>query len=84
MGQTISGRYRVREKIGEGFISMVYSAEDLHNENRIIAIKFLKKKNTSDRIEDIIRFYSEATIVSKMSDPAIVRIYDVGEHNENH
>lgn len=84
LGQTISGRYRVREKIGEGFISVVYSAEDLHNDNRTVAIKILKKNNTSDRIEDIIRFYSEASIVSKMSDPTIVKIYDVGEYKDNH
>ncbi len=84
LGQTISGRYRILEKIGEGFISVVYSAEDVHHDNRIVAIKSLKKKNTSDRIEDIIRFYSEASIVSKMSDPTIVKIYEVGEFRDNH
>ncbi len=83
-GQTISGRYRVLDKLGEGFISEVYSAEDRHNDNRIVAIKFLNKKNTSGRIEDIIRFYSEASIVAKMSDPSIVKIYDMGEFNDNH
>ncbi|MCP4132997.1 MAG: protein kinase [bacterium] len=79
LNRTINNRYKVYEKIGPGGMSSLYRAYDLSNNNTPVAVKVLNSKVTSNRIEDIIRFRSEAELVSRLSHENIVSIYEVGE-----
>lgn len=80
VGQTLGGRYEVREVIGTGGMAIVYKAycTVLH---RYVAIKVLKEEFSQDE-EFRKRFYNEAQAVAKLSQNNIVSIYDVC-HTEN-
>lgn len=75
VGQTLGGRYEVREVIGTGGMAIVYQAycTVLH---RFVAIKVLKEEFATDG-EFRKRFYNEAQAVAKLSHNNIVSIYDV-------
>lgn len=78
-GKIINNQYAIREKIGEGGMSSVYSAEDLFS-HRQVAVKVLKEDAASSYVEDIIRFKKEIEIVSKFVHPNIIKVYDCGEY----
>ncbi len=75
VGQTLGGRYEVREVIGTGGMAIVYKAYCTVL-NRYVAIKVLKEEYASDE-EFRKRFYNEAQAVAKLSQNNIVAIYDV-------
>lgn len=75
IGQTLGGRYEVREVIGTGGMAIVYKAYCTVL-NRYVAIKVLKEEYASDD-EFRKRFYNEAQAVAKLSQNNIVSIYDV-------
>jgi predicted Ser/Thr protein kinase len=66
------GRYRLRQRIGEGSFGSVYRAWDSQLE-REIAIKILK-----DRDADLLR---EAQMLAKLDHPNVVRVLEVAEHD---
>jgi serine/threonine-protein kinase len=71
------GRYEILEGIGKGSMGVVYRARDPQID-RIIALKVLRH----DRVisEDFVqRFLREAKAIGRLSHPAIVTVYDVGE-----
>ncbi len=71
------GRYEILEEIGKGSMGVVYRAHDPQID-RIIALKVLRH----DRMisEDFVqRFLKEAKAIGRLSHPAIVTVYDVGE-----
>jgi serine/threonine-protein kinase len=73
------GRYEIEEELAEGGMGMVYAARDPLMKRRV-AIKLLKHgyaKNETLRT----RFYREAEAVAQLEHPAIVPIYDFGEHD---
>ena len=77
--QIIGDRYQVLQELGRGGMGTVYLAYDPILE-REVAIKLLTttfRTSTSSREE---RFHREALIVAKMDHPAIVGIFDMGEH----
>ncbi|MCD8356349.1 MAG: Stk1 family PASTA domain-containing Ser/Thr kinase [Clostridia bacterium] len=80
IGQTLGGRYEVREVIGTGGMAVVYKAYCTVL-NRYVAIKVLKEEYVQDE-EFRKRFYNEAQAVAKLSQNNIVSIYDVC-HEEN-
>lgn len=80
IGQTLGGRYEVREVIGTGGMAVVYKAYCTVL-NRYVAIKVLKEEFAQDE-EFRKRFYNEAQAVAKLSQNNIVSIYDVC-HAEN-
>lgn len=80
VGQTLGGRYEVREVIGTGGMAIVYKAYCTVL-NRYVAIKVLKDEFSSDE-EFRKRFYNEAQAVAKLSQNNIVSIYDVCQDSE--
>ncbi len=76
----LSGRYRVDELIGRGGMATVYRGHDL-TLGRAVAIKILKRELAADSAFRT-RFRLEAQAASRMSHPAIVRVYDAGEDIE--
>jgi serine/threonine protein kinase/Tfp pilus assembly protein PilF len=80
IGQTVS-HYHILDKLGEGGMGIVYTAEDTHL-GRHVAIKFLSATLTSDTHHFKARFLREARAVSMLSHPNIATIYDYGETAE--
>ena len=83
VNKVINNKYRIKEKICEGGMSVVWLAEDLLRKENV-AIKILKRGVTSNRAEDIIRFRNEATTVAKLNEPGIVKIFEIGEFENMH
>lgn len=81
IGKTVS-HYRILEKLGEGGMGVVYSAEDTHL-GRHVAIKFLSAA-TSDAHHFKARFLREARAASILSHPHIATIHDYGETEEGY
>lgn len=76
-GEMVADRYRIETLLGRGGMGEVYRAEDLKL-GRTVALKFL----TSGRGHDpawLARFYSEARIALRITDPRICRVYDLGD-----
>jgi len=78
--RVLSERYRVDELIGRGGMASVYRGQDLTLE-RQVAIKILKRELADDSAFRT-RFRLEAQSASRMSHPAIVRVFDAGEDSE--
>lgn len=75
-------KYRLRRKIAEGGMGVVYDAEDLHCQRRV-ALKMLpsaKKVNHDDRVQ----FVREARITARLEHPNIVPIHEVGRDIARH
>lgn len=76
VGYTIDGRFRLNDMIGQGGMGVVYRSRQ-DGIDRDLAIKILKPGhlNASRRLE---RFEREISIISSLSHPNIVRIFDSG------
>ena len=77
VGQILSGRYRLEERVGHGGMAEVYRATDLLLE-RAVAVKILHPQFASDE-EFVQRFRREAQAAASLSHPNVVNIFDVGE-----
>ena len=72
------GRYEIEEQLAEGGMGVVYAARDPLMKRRV-ALKLLKPDySANDTLRG--RFLSEAEAVAKLEHPAIVPVYDFGEH----
>ncbi len=77
LGQTLSGRYRILRKIGEGGMGIVYEAEHVLIEKRV-GLKVLRE-DFSSRPDVVERFRQEAKSASKIGHEHIIDISDFGE-----
>jgi eukaryotic-like serine/threonine-protein kinase len=75
IGATI-GPYKIREKIGEGGMGIVYAAQQQEPLRRLVALKIIKPGMDSQQI--IARFQSEREALALMDHPHIARVLDAG------
>ena len=78
------GRYEILGELGQGAMGVLYKARD-PKINREIAIKTIRFSDDFDekQVVDVKeRFFKEAELAGKLSHPAIISIFDVGEDYE--
>jgi serine/threonine protein kinase/WD40 repeat protein len=72
------GPYQIESKVGEGGMGTVFRAVDTRL-NRFVAMKFLSNDVADSDARR--RFQREAQILSALSHPHILTVYDIGEWN---
>lgn len=77
LGITLSGRYRLEERIGAGGMSTVYRATD-ETLQRAVAVKVMNRE-VADDSDQLERFRREARAVAQLSHPNIVGVIDAGD-----
>jgi serine/threonine-protein kinase len=75
--QTIDGRYKVLEKLGEENMGSVYKVEHVRM-GKLAALKLLRPDHAVDKGLKA-RFLQEARVVAKLSHPNTVQVFDSGE-----
>ncbi|CAG0989428.1 partial Serine/threonine-protein kinase PknA, partial [Gammaproteobacteria bacterium] len=75
VGQTI-GRYKLREKIGEGGCGVVYVAEQTEPVRRRVAVKVIKLGMDTKQV--VARFEAERQALAMMDHPNIAKVLDAG------
>src|SRR5437764_11441244 len=84
-GTILQGRYRVVEPLGQGGMSMVYKALDLHftNVERVCAVKemFDFAADEATRQARLANFEREAGLLAILSHPLIPKIFDFFSEN---
>ncbi len=73
------GRYIIQDQLGRGGMATVYRADDTRL-RRTVALKILAPQLSTDP-EFVRRFEREAILVANLRHPAIVTVYDIGEHD---
>ena len=72
----VIGPYKLREKIGEGGMGIVYLAEQETPVRRRIALKIIKPGMDTDQV--VARFEAERQALAMMDHPCIARVFDAG------
>ncbi|MFO1502089.1 MAG: serine/threonine-protein kinase [Verrucomicrobiota bacterium] len=70
------GRYRLRERLGEGGCGLVYVAEQIQPVRRRVAIKVIKLGMDTKAV--VARFEAERQALAMMDHPHIARVLDAG------
>jgi serine/threonine protein kinase/tetratricopeptide (TPR) repeat protein len=76
MGSIFAGRYKVREKLGEGGMGAVYVADQTEPVSRRVALKVVKADVSSARL--LARFEQERQALALMDHPHIAKVLDAG------
>ncbi|RPI53689.1 MAG: serine/threonine protein kinase, partial [Chloroflexi bacterium] len=80
IGQTLNGRYKIEELLGQGGMSAVYKAYD-PNLKRMVAVKTIHSHLAGDpRFQS--RFESEATAVAALRHSNIVQVFDFSHDDD--
>lgn len=77
IGRTLSGRYEIREVLGQGGMGTVYEGTHV-GLGRPVAIKVLSPSQTRKRVA-VKRFQQEARAAGAIGHPNICEIYDLGQ-----
>jgi tetratricopeptide (TPR) repeat protein len=78
VGATVADRYRLEEQIGYGGMSAVFRATDLDLGDEI-ALKVFTQAVQDEESEQ--RFKRELRLSRQLSDPHIVRLFDIGSYH---
>ena len=78
IGQTLNGRYKIEELIGEGATAIVYRALDIRLQRQVAVKVLLPHVNETTRK----RFVREAHAAAQLNHPHIMAIYDFAEDNK--
>ncbi|MEU4426821.1 protein kinase [Actinoplanes sp. NPDC024001] len=76
-GLLIGGRYRFRERLGHGGMSVVWRADD-HVLGREVAVKVLSAQLAADP-KVLNQIHAEARAAASLRHPMVVEVYDYGE-----
>jgi serine/threonine-protein kinase len=82
IGSLINDRYRVLSILGIGGQGAVYKAADTRDGDTLRAVK-IAKFDSSDGADVLARVTTEYAILSKLSHPNIVRVFEAGRLGEN-
>jgi len=82
IGQVIKGLYKIYDEVGSGGIATVYLARNLRT-NQIVAVKVVHSHIAKDP-EVIKRFQREAGLLTGLSNPHLVQVFDHGVENGRH
>jgi serine/threonine protein kinase/Tfp pilus assembly protein PilF len=74
--ETVIGRYRLLQKVGEGGMGEVWLAEQREPVRRRVAIKLVKAGMNTREV--MARFESERQALALMDHPAIAKVFDAG------
>jgi tetratricopeptide (TPR) repeat protein len=75
-GQLYAGRYKLREKLGEGGMGVVFVADQTEPVQRRVALKVIKTGADSARL--LARFGQERQALALMDHPNIAKVLDAG------
>lgn len=76
IGVVVAERYRIKEPIGRGGMGVVYRVEHARI-GKLMALKLLTGELTRDG-QQVARFKREAQLVSRLSHPNTVQVFDFG------
>ncbi len=76
LGGTFAGRFKVREKLGEGGMGTVYVADQTEPVSRRVALKVVRADVSSARL--LARFEQERQALALMDHPNIAKVLDAG------
>ncbi len=76
--RTIAGRYELVARMGVGAMGEVWAARD-KRERRNVALKLLRPELCDSSAEARVRFAREAMVLSRLSSPYVVELYDWGQ-----
>ncbi|MBW2456772.1 MAG: serine/threonine protein kinase, partial [Deltaproteobacteria bacterium] len=79
IGLVVADRYRILERIGRGGMGIVYRVEHTRIA-KLLAMKLLAGELSANK-EVVRRFKQEAMVVSKLSNPNTVQVFDYGVWN---
>jgi eukaryotic-like serine/threonine-protein kinase len=71
------GRYEIRSSLGAGAMGQVYLAYDSEL-RRSVALKLINQTSDEERVR---RFRNEVRVISSLSHPNLLTLYDVGQYN---
>ena len=77
VGETLDGRYEIRDILGEGGMGIVYLAHQ-PTMDRDVAVKVLHPYYSKDK-EALQRFLREARAASRLRHPNTIRVFDFGQ-----
>src|SRR5439155_13652794 len=80
IGTKLGNRYEVIRELGRGGMGVVYLGRDPLLE-RDVALKMIGSNELTPELR--YRFLREARVIAKMDHPAIVSVYDIGEHEDS-
>ena len=77
VGKKIANRYCITDEIGRGGMGVVYRAIPFSDPSQSVAIKVIRR-NKKLASEDLLRFQKEASLMSQLHHPNIIRFHELG------